>query len=106
MANKLTIQGEVMAFKHDKGGFSTSISNKNINGEYENMYVNLGFRKGQEPAGTGKINITNGFLTFRTNKEGVKSLLLMILDYIPIVDEGTYGADDSVSQEIAPELPF
>jgi hypothetical protein len=62
---------------------------------------------GAEPADTCDINVTNGFLTFRTGKDGDKFLGIMVLDYIPIIDEDTNEVDDSAMQEIAPlDLPF
>lgn len=106
--NKLTVQGAMKVFKSTKGyGFNTTISSKNMNGEYERMYLSVYFKKGAEPADTCDINVTNGFLTFRTGKDGDKFLGIMVLDYIPIIDEDTNGVDDSAMQEIAPlDLPF
>lgn len=61
---KSKFEGETMVFKNDKGFYSTSISQKKIDGSYENGYFSLNFKKGVDIPNKTKINVKNGWLKF------------------------------------------
>ena len=107
MALGLKVTGETIVYKSDKGyGYSTSISNKNMEGKYERMYININFKKGNEPTSNQtRIRIDNGFLTFNVGKDGTKWIKIMVLDYVEIGDMAI--EQEAASLEIAPtDLPF
>lgn len=71
----MQVTGKTMIFKKEYEGkifYSTSIRNKNINGEYTNMYLNIQLPKGIEPEDKSIIEITKGFISFYENKDGNK----------------------------------
>ncbi len=57
-------EGETIVFKNDKGFYSTSMSNKKMDGTYDNGYMGLNFKKGTDIPNKTKINVKNGWLTF------------------------------------------
>lgn len=77
----LKVTGQTMIFKSEKGTYSTSISNKKEDGTYENMKIQVNFRKGIELDNKTKINILNGFLSFWKNKDGLPYIKLVIMEF-------------------------
>lgn len=93
-------------------GYSTAISKKNQNGEYERMYLNVQLPKGVELENKTNIEITKGFLSFYQTKEGLPKIKIVVMEYKideeeqykqeerqTIQDEEIYG----ISQD---DLPF
>lgn len=76
----MNISGEIMIFKNEYG-FSTSISRKNQDGEYEKMYLSVQLPKGVELENKTKINITKAFLSFYTNKQGLPQIKIVVMEY-------------------------
>ena len=76
----MNISGEIMIFKNEYG-YSTSISRKNQDGEYEKMYLSVQLPKGVELENKTKINITKGFLSFYTNKQGLSQVKIVVMEY-------------------------
>lgn len=76
----MNISGEIMVFKNEYG-YSTSISNKNQNGEYDKMYLNVQLPRGIELENRTKINITKGFLSFYKNKQGLPQIKVVVMEY-------------------------
>lgn len=76
----MNISGEIMVFKNEYG-YSTSISNKNQNGEYDKMYLNVHLPRGVELENRTKINITKGFLSFYKNKQGLPQIKVVVMEY-------------------------
>lgn len=65
---KSQFTGETMIFRNDDKGFpiyKTSLGSKNAQGEWDNAYIDVKFKKGVEVGNKQKINIINGFLSFR-----------------------------------------
>ena len=92
----MKVVGKTKIFKNEYNGniyYNTSISNKKEDGTYENMSIAVQFKKGQETE--GDIEITNSFLTFYKDKNGMPKLKLVILEYA--------GEDYTTVEE---ELPF
>lgn len=77
----MQIRGETMIFANEKGGYSTTISNKNQDGTYDNMYIAVNFKKGITLENKTKIDITNGFLSFYKTREGLPKLKIVVMDF-------------------------
>lgn len=97
----INITGEIMIFKNDKG-YSTTISNKNINGEYENMYVTIQLPKGDELENKQIINIAKGFMSFYKDKNGLAKPKLVVQEYAILGIEDIQIQDNDVEMD----LPF
>ena len=54
----------IMVFKNDRGSYSVGISKKNQNGEYENAYFPIQFKKDVELQNRTLINIKQAKLSF------------------------------------------
>lgn len=93
----LKVTGEILIFKNDKGAYSTSISKKNEDGTYENMRISVNFRKGTELENKTKINITNGFLSFWKNNQGLPQLKLVVMEF---------EKESNENENIDESLPF
>ena len=76
----MNIIGETLIFRNEFG-YSTSISRKNQNGEYEKMYLSVQLPKGVELENKTKINITKGFLSFYKNKQGLPQIKVVVMEY-------------------------
>ena len=72
--------GETLIFRNEFG-YSTSISRKNQNGEYEKMYLSVQLPKGVELENKTKINITKSFLSFYKNKQGLPQVKIVVMEY-------------------------
>lgn len=77
----MQIRGETMIFANEKGGYSTTISNKNQDGTYDNMYIAVNFKKDVMVENKTKIDITNGFLSFYKTREGLPKLKIVVMDF-------------------------
>lgn len=67
----MQISGKTKIFK-GKYGYSCSISNKNQDGSYSNMFMQLQLPKGIELEDKSTIEIMRGFISFYENKDGNK----------------------------------
>ena len=76
----MNITGETLIFKNEYG-YSTSISRKNQDGEYEKMYLSVQLPRGVELENRTKINITKAFLSFYTNKQGLSQVKIVVMEY-------------------------
>ncbi len=76
----MNITGETLIFRNEFG-YSTSISRKNQDGEYEKMYLSVQLPKGVEIENKTKINIIKGFLSFYNTKEGLPKLKIVVMEY-------------------------
>ena len=107
----MNITGEIKIFKRNYEGkelYSTSLTNKNKDGTYENMYISAQLPKGVTLENNTKINITKGFMSFYKDKLGYAKPKVVIQEFelengsetIPQYEEtiGYYKETD--------ELPF
>ena len=89
---KLSVTGETMIFRQDHEGrngsfpsYSTTYSRKDMDGSYENRFIEVKFRKDVEVKNKTMINIDDGFLTFRkyTANGGNEAVVpyIMVLDF-------------------------
>lgn len=76
----MNITGETLIFRNEFG-YSTSISRKNQDGEYEKMYLSVQLPKGVELENKTKINITKGFLSFYNDKNGLSKPKIVVMEY-------------------------
>lgn len=96
----MNINGKTTIYKNQYG-YTTSISNKKEDGTYENMFIQVNFKKGVEVEHKTKIDVKNGFMSFYTNKNEQQILKLIITEF-DIVDDSTFlTIDDSDT-----DLPF
>lgn len=96
----MNISGKCKLFRNDyENGisYSTTISNKNIEGKYENMYVIVQMPKLTNLENKTTIDITNGFLSNYKDKNGLMKIKLVVLDY-------EMGTEPSESTQ--DDLPF
>lgn len=99
----IKITGEnVTIFKNEKGMYSTGISNKLLDGTYENAYIQVQFKKGVELENKTKINITNAFLTFWKSQDGKPIFKIMVLEFSQVGD----AKEDTSSSFDSDSLPF
>lgn len=107
----MNITGKTMIFK-SQYGYSTTISKKNQDGEYERMYVSVQLPKNIELENKTVINITDGFLSFYNTKDGLPKIKIVVMEFTTdeeqkyiqeereaIQNEEIYGIQDS-------DLPF
>lgn len=88
----MQVIGKTMIFRKEYEGkniYSTNISNKDINGEYTNMYINVQLPKDIELENQTMINITKGFLSFYKTKIGLAQpkIVVMNFDFDKLNDE-------------------
>lgn len=96
----MEISGKTMIFRNDYG-YSTTISNKNQEGQYDKMYLTVQFLKGVELENKTLINIKDGFLSFYKTKVGLSKVKIVVKDYeiaedykIPFLEDTTEQLDD------------
>lgn len=80
----MQVIGKTMIFRKEYEGkniYSTNISNKDINGEYTNMYISVQLPKGIELENKTMIEIQKGFISFYKTREGLPKLKLVIMEF-------------------------
>lgn len=82
----MNITGKIIIFKSEYG-YSTAISKKNQDGEYENMYLSVQLPRGVELENKTIINITKAFLSFYKNKDGLAKPKIVVMEYTIDADE-------------------
>lgn len=100
----LRLTGETTIFKNEKGFYSTGISNKLMDGSWDNAYFPVQFKKGVEVENKTKINITNGFLTFyrNANDNNKPVFKIMVLEFTQDGD----AREETASTFDNTDLPF
>lgn len=74
----------VMIFRNvfDSGiSYSTTISHKDVNGEYVNAFINVRFKKNVDVENQQKIIIKDAWLDFYQNKDGKDIFYIFINDF-------------------------
>ena len=94
----------VTIFRNDKGFYSTGISNKLMDGTYENAYIPVQFKKGVELENKTKIDINDAFLSFYKNQEGKPVFKIIVLDFTQYGD--VKEEEFATSQAADNSLPF
>lgn len=95
------ISGEIIVYKNEKG-YYTTIKNKDLNGNWDKMYMTIQLPKGQELENKSVIIIEKGFLSFYKDKNGLPKVKAVIREFDII------GIDDlEVNENYSDnELPF
>lgn len=102
----MNIVGKTKVFKNENNGnvyYTTSISNKNREGQYEYMTVDIQLPRGAELENKTDIDITNGFLSFYKTKNGLAKIKYVVMDFVVIDNNTTTGNDYGFSED---SLPF
>ena len=95
----MNITGKTMIFKSEYG-YSIAISNKNQEGQYDKMYIQVQLPKGIELENKTMIEITKGFMTFYKTKEGLPKLKIVIMEF------ETENKIEETNIEPIDDLPF
>ena len=80
----MNITGTIKIFKREYEGkelYSTSLTNKNMDGTYENMYITAQLPKGTVLDNNTKINVIKGFMSFYRNKIGLAQPKVVIQEF-------------------------
>jgi hypothetical protein len=75
---------KVKVFKNDYGKYKIGISNKAMDGTYDNAYFSVQFRKDVELDNQTDIIIKDSWLTFYRNKENEAVPYLFINDFATV----------------------
>lgn len=80
----MNVLGNVRIFKKELNGkklYSTTISSKNQNGEWDKMYLSVQLPRNVVLENGTNINITKGFLSFYKNKDGLAMPKVVIQEF-------------------------
>lgn len=80
----MNISGTAKVYKREVNGnelYSTSISSKNINGDWEKMYISVQLPRNTTLENNTEINIIKGFLSFYKNKNGLSMPKVVIQEF-------------------------
>ena len=108
----MNISGKCIIYAKEYNGkvlYSTKISQKNINGEWENMFINVQFPKNTSISDKTKIEVTKGFEGFYKDKNGLPHIKYIIQEYTTedeqIEREGIMNEQD-YDEGFSDSLPF
>lgn len=94
----------LMIWRDDKGqypNYSYSISRKNDEGNYENAYRQVRFKKGVDLPNKTLVQIKDAFESFNVGKDGKKYPYLMITDFSVMGDSSPVDIPDT-NEEVIP----
>lgn len=97
VSGRMKVWGKEVNYKKTSFmSYSTSVGAKNEDGDYDNVYYNVRFRKDEHPdrEGAFEINVKAGFLTVTTDKKGNCYPAVMVLDYEVVDDDSDEEEDD------------
>lgn len=100
--NKLKFTGEVTVYKSQKGFYSVSISNKLMDGSWDNAFFPIQFKKDVVLENKTDINITNGWLKFYRDKDKNPVFQIMALEFTQVGD----ASEDTATDFSDEPLPF
>lgn len=107
----MQVLGEVRIFKKEINGkelYSTTISNKNLEGQWDKMYLSVQLPRNVVLENGTDINITKGFLSFYKTNEDLPKIKIVIQEFQTkeeieereaIINEQNYNINDD-------DLPF
>lgn len=101
----MNIEGKCIIFSSDKG-YSTSISKKNQDGEYERMYLAVQLPKGDELENKTQIIILDGFLSFYKTKDGLPKPKIVIMKYKKQEEQDKEIENSDIFSVTPEDLPF
>lgn len=80
----MNVLGDVRIFKKELNGkelYSTTISSKNQNGDWDKMYLSVQLPRNTALENGTDINITKGFLSFYKTNEGLPKIKVVIQEF-------------------------
>lgn len=80
----MNITGKCTIYAKEYNGkvlYSTKISQKNINGEWESMFINVQFPKNTNISDKTKIEVIKGFEGFYKDKNGLPHIKYIIQEF-------------------------
>lgn len=107
----MLVTGNTRIFKKEINGkelYSTTISNKNLEGQWDKMYLSVQLPRNVVLEDNTDINITKGFLSFYKTNEGLPKIKIVIQEFQTkeeieereaIINEQNYNINDD-------DLPF
>ena len=106
----MNISGKCIIYAKEfnsKVAYSTKISQKNINGEWESMFINVQFPKNTNISDKTKIEVIKGFEGFYKDKNGLPHIKYIIQEYTTedeqIEREGIMNEQDyDINNDILP----
>ena len=108
----MNITGKCTIYAKEFNGkvlYSTKISQKNINGEWESIFINVQFPKNTNISDKTKIEVTKGFEGFYKDKNGLSHIKYVIQEYTTedeqIEREGIMNEQD-YEEGFSDSLPF
>ena len=107
----MNIIGQCKIFKREYEGkemYSTSLTNKNIDGTYENMYISAQLPKGTMLENNTKINVVKGFMSFYRNRNGLAMPKVVIQEFEVVKPlDNTPKYEETIGYyETSNDLPF
>lgn len=108
----MNILGQCKIFKKEINGkelYSTSISNKNLEGQWDKMYISVQLPKNTALENVTDINITKGFLSFYKNKDGLAMPKIVIQEFQTKEEQEERSAiqsEEFYTGDIDNSLPF
>lgn len=100
MKQNLQLVGTTRIFAKEIDGktfYSTSISNRNLDGTYEKMYITVQFPKDTVIDNQTDVTILESFMSFYKNKDGIAKPKIVVMKF------EQESKDEFVSNE---QLPF
>ena len=106
----MNISGTMRIFKNEYEGrtsYSTTISKKDQEGNYENMYIGVQLPRDIALENNSKINVTKGFLSFYKTNQGLSKVKAVVQEFEEEqVQESTPNFYDNASNYYGDDLPF
>jgi len=108
---KTYIEGETMIFRkdfNDRATYSTTLSKKNKDGEWENGFIPVQFRKDVFLHNKTKINVKNAWLTFYKDKEN-KTVLYIFVNEFEEIEPKTDNLPEGIryaTEDDMDDVPF
>lgn len=106
---KSEFTGEAMIFAKEHNGrmfYSTGLSKKKPDGEYENGYIDVQFKKGVEVDNKTKIEIGKAWLTFYINKDKRTVPQIFISEFTVIGTDGYKAPEGFQAIDDDSDIPF
>ena len=104
-----SFNGEVMVFVNEHNGrkfYKVGISKKMQDGNYQNGYVDVQFKKDIILENKAKINIKSAWLTFYMNKENITVPYIFINEFEQLDNTQLDNTQLDNTQFVAGLLPF
>lgn len=86
----MDITGKMRLYRKDfdnNTAYSTSITNKNIDGTIRRLYISVQLPKGISLNDKIDINVKRGFLTFYEDNKGYQKIKIVVMDFEELLDE-------------------